>query len=92
MKAVTAKLLMYGVGREIDDFDAPAIRGIMRAAAADNYRWSSTILAMVKSTPFQMRRTAALKRIGDATKAKPQSGEGTAGPGGGGGAPPRLKK
>ena len=57
VKAVTAKLLMYGVGREIDDFDAPAIRGIMRAAAADNYRWSSTILAMVKSTPFQMRRS-----------------------------------
>ena len=57
VKAVTAKLLMYGLGREIDYADAPAIRGIMRAAAADNYRWSSTILALVKSTPFQMRRS-----------------------------------
>jgi hypothetical protein len=57
VKAVTAKLLMYGLGREIDYSDAPAIRGIMRAAAADNYRWSSTILAIVKSTPFQMRRS-----------------------------------
>ncbi len=38
-------------------FDGPAIRGITRAAAADDYRWSSTILAIVKSTPFQMRRS-----------------------------------
>jgi hypothetical protein len=30
----------------------------MRAAAADDYRWSATILAIVKSTPFQMRRAA----------------------------------
>ena len=55
VKAVTAKLLMYGLGREIDYDDAPAIRGIMRSASADNYSWSSTILAIVKSTPFQMR-------------------------------------
>jgi hypothetical protein len=61
VKAVTAKLLMYGLGREIDYNDTPAIRGIMRAAAADNYRWSSTILAIVKSTPFQMR----MSRIAD---------------------------
>ena len=38
-------------------FDAPAIRAIVRAAAADDYRWSATILAIVKSTPFQMKRT-----------------------------------
>ena len=62
VKAVTAKLLMYGLGREIDYFDAPAIRGIMRAAAAENYRWSSTILAMVKSTPFQMRMSRRADR------------------------------
>jgi hypothetical protein len=57
VKAVTAKLLMYGVGRQIEHADAPAIRSIMRAAAADDYRWSSTILAIVKSTPFQFRRS-----------------------------------
>ena len=54
VKAVTSKLLMYALGREIDYHDAPAIRAIVRAAAADDYRWSSTILAIVKSTPFQM--------------------------------------
>jgi len=57
VKAVTAKLLMYGLGREIDHHDAPAIRAIVRGAAADDYRWSSTILAIVKSTPFQFRRS-----------------------------------
>jgi hypothetical protein len=57
VRAVTGKLLTYAVGREMEYFDAPAIRGIARAAAADNYRWSATILAIVKSTPFQMRRS-----------------------------------
>ena len=57
VRAVTAKLLTYAIGREMQYFDGPAIRGITRAAAADDYRWSSTILAIVKSTPFQMRRS-----------------------------------
>ena len=60
VKAVTEKLLMYALGREIESYDAPAIRAIMRAAAADDYRWSSAILAIVNSNPFQMRRAAAL--------------------------------
>ena len=50
--------------------DAPAIRAIMRNAAADDYRWSSMILAIVKSTPFQMRQT---KQIDNPTKAEPRS-------------------
>jgi len=54
---VTGKLLTYAVGREMQYSDAPAIRAIVRAAAADDFRWSSTILAIVKSPPFQMRRS-----------------------------------
>ena len=57
VKAVTGKLLMYALGREIDYYDAPAIRSIVRTASADDYRWSSIILAMVKSPPFQFRRS-----------------------------------
>ena len=57
VKSVTGKLMMYALGREINHHDAPAIRAIMRTAAADNYRWSSTILALVKSPPFQFRRS-----------------------------------
>ena len=56
VRTVTAKLLTYALGREMEYFDAPAIRGIVRTAAASDYRWSATILAIVKSTPFQMRR------------------------------------
>jgi hypothetical protein len=59
VRTVTAKLVTYALGREIESFDAPAIRGIVRAAAADDYRWSSIILAIVKSAPFQMRRAAS---------------------------------
>ncbi len=67
VKAVTEKLLIYSVGRQLEYFDAPAIRAIVRAAAADDYRWSSIILAIVKSPPFQLRRT---KLMDNPTKAE----------------------
>jgi mono/diheme cytochrome c family protein len=57
VRTVTGKLLTYAIGREMEYSDAPAIRSIVRAAAPDDYRWSSVILAIVKSTPFQMRRS-----------------------------------
>src|SRR5262249_5730672 len=45
VRTVSGKLLTYAIGREMEYSDAPAIRAIVRAAAADDYRWSSTILA-----------------------------------------------
>jgi mono/diheme cytochrome c family protein len=57
VRTVTGKLLTYAIGREMEYYDAPAIRSIVRAAAADDYSWSTTIVAIVKSTPFQMRRS-----------------------------------
>ncbi len=54
-KAVTEKFLTYALGRGLEYYDAPAVREIDRTAAADNYKWSSLILATVKSAPFQMR-------------------------------------
>jgi hypothetical protein len=54
-KAVTEKLLTYALGRGLEYYDAPAVRAIDRSAAADGYRWSSLIQAVVKSAPFQMR-------------------------------------
>ena len=60
VRTVTGKLLTYAIGRGLEYYDAPAIRGIVRAAAADDYRWSSTILALVKSAPFRMRRTGIM--------------------------------
>jgi hypothetical protein len=49
------KLLTYALGRGADYYDQPAIRRIVREAAPGNYRWSSVILGVVKSAPFQMR-------------------------------------
>ena len=57
VRNVTSKLLMYAVGREVEFYDMPAVRGIMGDAAAHDYRWSSIVLGIVKSRPFQMRKS-----------------------------------
>jgi hypothetical protein len=51
------KLLVFALGRGVEFHDAPAIREIVRRAQADNYRFSSLILSIVNSTPFQMRKS-----------------------------------
>jgi hypothetical protein len=56
---VTEKLLTYSLGRGLEYYDAPAIREIVRGAAAEDYRWSSVVLGIVKSAPFQMRRSGS---------------------------------
>ena len=57
VETVTEKLLVYALGRGVEHYDRPVIRGIVRAAAADDYRWSSLILGVVESAPFRMRRS-----------------------------------
>jgi hypothetical protein len=57
LTTVTGKLLTYALGRGIEDYDAPAIRKILMAARSDDYRFSSVILGIVRSTPFQMRNS-----------------------------------
>jgi hypothetical protein len=54
---VTAKLLTYALGRALESYDAPAVRRIVRDASASEYRWSSLVLGIVRSTPFRMRRS-----------------------------------
>jgi len=53
--AVAEKLLMYAVGRNVQYYDAPALRPIVRASASDKYRFTTLVLGVVKSVPFQMR-------------------------------------
>jgi len=55
---VTEKLLTYALGRGVESYDAPSVRAILRDAAQDNYRFSSIVLGIVRSTPFQMRRVS----------------------------------
>ena len=64
---LTDRLLMYALGRGTEYYDAPAIRQIVRAAEANNYRFSSLVTAIVKSAPFQMRRAAG--SVADAASA-----------------------
>ena len=47
--------MTYALGRGVDYLDAPTVRRIARDAAGDDYRWSSLILGIVESTPFQQR-------------------------------------
>jgi hypothetical protein len=54
---ITEKLLRFALGRSLEYYDMPQVRAIVRAAAEDDYRWSSVILGVIESTPFQMRRT-----------------------------------
>jgi hypothetical protein len=53
---VTKTVLTYALGRGVEYYDAPAVRSILRDAASRDYRFSSLILGIVKSAPFQMRR------------------------------------
>ena len=53
---VTEKLLTYALGRGVEYYDHPSIRRIVDAAEGDDYRWSSLIVGIVESTPFQMRK------------------------------------
>ena len=54
---VTEKLITYALGRGVEYYDGPAVRRVVREAAGSDYRWSSLILGIIESTPFQMRRS-----------------------------------
>jgi hypothetical protein len=54
-RTVTEKLLAFALGRRLEYSDRPAVRKIVRDAAADGYRWSSIIVGIIDSPPFLMR-------------------------------------
>jgi hypothetical protein len=53
------KLLTFALGRGLDYNDAPAVRKIAAQAAARDYRFSSLVLGIAESVPFQMKIKAA---------------------------------
>ncbi len=53
----TEKLMTYALGRGIERTDKPAVRAIVRNAAADDYKFTSILKGIVESVLFQMRRT-----------------------------------
>ena len=52
----TEKLLTYALGRGLEYYDMPVVRGIARDAAAKNYRFSSIVMGIVRSEPFEMKK------------------------------------
>jgi hypothetical protein len=53
----TEKLLTYALGRGVEYYDAPAVRKVVQEAQAKDFRFSSVILGIASSTPFQMRKS-----------------------------------
>jgi hypothetical protein len=53
---LTESLMTFALGRGVEYYDAPAIRKIVRNAEKDGFRFSSLIVGIVQSAPFQMRR------------------------------------
>jgi hypothetical protein len=49
--------MTYGLGRGLEFYDAPAVRKVVRTAKSNDYRFSSLVLGIVNSEPFQMRVT-----------------------------------
>jgi mono/diheme cytochrome c family protein len=58
VSALTEKLMMYALGRNVQYYDAPAVRAVVRSAAARNYEFSAIVEGIVASVPFQMRAPA----------------------------------
>jgi mono/diheme cytochrome c family protein len=56
VRTLTEKLLIYALGRGLQAYDQPVVRAIGRDAAANDYRFSSLVLGVVESAPFQMRQ------------------------------------
>jgi hypothetical protein len=59
VSALTEKLMMYALGRNVQYYDAPAVRAVVRRAAARNYEFSAIVEGIVASVPFQMRAGTA---------------------------------
>jgi hypothetical protein len=52
----TERLLTYALGRKVEYFDMPAVRGVLQAAARQDYRFSAMVVGIVQSAPFQMKK------------------------------------
>ena len=69
VNTLTEKLMIYALGRGVEAQDMPAIRQVMREASARDYRFSSVVLGIVKSVPFQMRVKAPAEAVSVSARA-----------------------
>jgi catechol 2,3-dioxygenase-like lactoylglutathione lyase family enzyme len=59
VSTMTEKMLTYALGRGLESYDMPVVRSIVRDAGRTDYRFTSIVLGIVRSVPFQMRATPA---------------------------------
>jgi len=69
IRTVTEKLLTYALGRGVDYYDRPTVRKLVADLGQDQYRWSSLVMGVVKSAPFQMRTVGSTETAPPATTA-----------------------
>jgi hypothetical protein len=55
---LTERMLTYALGRGLEHYDMPAVRKIVQDARSSNYRFSSIVLGVTRSVPFQMKETS----------------------------------
>jgi len=55
VRSLTEKLMMYAVGRELEYYDMPQVRAVVRTAAAQDYRLSAIVSGIVRSDAFRMQ-------------------------------------
>ena len=60
---MTEKMLTFALGRGLESYDMPTVRKITRDAAANDYRFSTLVLGIARSLPFQNRRSEAPSEI-----------------------------
>ncbi|MBV9769591.1 MAG: DUF1592 domain-containing protein [Bryobacterales bacterium] len=57
-RAFTEKLMMYALNRELEYFDMPQVRAVVRGAAKNNYKFSSIVLGIVNTDAFRKQGPA----------------------------------
>jgi len=55
VNTMTEKMLTYALGRGLEYYDMPVVRSIVKDSAKNNYRFTTLVMDIVKSTPFQMK-------------------------------------
>jgi hypothetical protein len=76
VQAMTEKLMMYAVGRELEYYDMPQVRQIVREAKRQDYRFSALVAGIVRSDAFRMQ---GVRREGESSGSAQASLGGAAG-------------
>ena len=62
VQTMTEKMMIYALGRPLEPYDMPSIRKIVNDASRDNYKFSSIVLGIATSVPFQMSKVPESKQ------------------------------